>query len=119
MDAALRVIPVVHGRLEPAKRVRAELERFVPTAVAVEVPETLGVPFLRAVDRLPLLSILRWRESVSRRHAHLLVEPCDGVVEAARWARERGAEVVCADRDTEGYAGHADLVPDSYALERL
>ncbi len=114
----LLVVPIVHGRLEPAKRVRAALERFAPTAVAVEVPETLAQPFARAVERLPLLSILRWRESDGRA-AHLLVEPADGAIEAARWARERGIELVCADRDTEGYRGGDDLVPDTWALERL
>ncbi|MSP62338.1 MAG: hypothetical protein EXR72_18800 [Myxococcales bacterium] len=118
----LLIVPIVHGRLEPAKRVRAALSGFVPDAVAVEIPETLAAPFQRAVARLPLLSVLRWREAAASgagRHAHLLVEPSDGVVEAARWAQQAGADLVCADRDTEGYPGGADLVPDTWALERL
>lgn len=114
----LLVIPVVHGRLEPAKRVRRALAEFAPDAIAVEIPETLTAPFLRAVDRLPLLSLLRWREG-SGRYAYFIVEPIDGMVEAARWGREHGCEVVCADADTEGYEGHIDLVPDTWALERM
>lgn len=114
----LLIIPVVHGRLEPAKRVRRALEEFRPQAIALEVPETLTTPFLHAVDRLPLLSIMRWRER-SGRFAYFLVEPSDGTVEAARWGREHGCEVVCSDGDTEGYAGHLDLVPDTWALERI
>jgi len=47
----LLVVPIVHGRLEPAKRVRRALERFRPDAVAVEIPETLAQPFARAVAR--------------------------------------------------------------------
>src|SRR5919108_4492685 len=84
-DDPLLIVPIVHGRLEPAKRVHAALGRFRPTAVAVEVPETLATPFTRAVARLPLLSILRWHEAGGR-PAYLLVEPADGAVEAARWA---------------------------------
>ena len=55
----LRIVPVVHGRLEPAKRVRRALVEWKPDAVAIEIPETLAIPFSRAVKRLPLLSILR------------------------------------------------------------
>src|SRR5439155_25785601 len=100
----LLIVPIVHGRFEPAKRVRRALAEFRPDAVAVEIPETLAAPFQRAVSRLPLLSILRWREgSPDGRFAHLLIEPADGAVEAARFALEQRAELVCADRDTEGY----------------
>ncbi len=120
MDERLLIVPVVHGRMEAAKRVRRALERFRPEAVAVEIPETLAAPFARAVGRLPLLSILRWRESgPDGKQAYLIVEPADGAVEAARWALEHGAELVCADRDSEGYGGRNDLVPDSFALDRL
>jgi predicted DCC family thiol-disulfide oxidoreductase YuxK len=117
-EEPLLLVPVVHGRMECAKRVRRALEGARPDAVAVEIPETLAEPFARAVARLPLLSILRWRESGGR-FAYLLVEPADPAVEAARWALENRAELCCADRDTEGYTGHRDLVPDSWALERI
>src|SRR5206468_3168059 len=36
-----------------------------------------------------------------------------------RWAMEQGAELVCADRDSDGYGGHRDAVPDPWALEKL
>jgi hypothetical protein len=117
-DDPLLIVPIVHARLEPAKRVRQALAAFRPDAVAVEIPETLAPPFTKAVHRLPWLSILRWKES-SGKYAYLLVEPTDGAVEAARWAQENRAELVCADRDTEGYAGRPDLVPDTWALERM
>jgi hypothetical protein len=114
----LRIVPVVHGRLEPAKRVRRALVEWKPDAVAIEIPETLAIPFSRAVKRLPLLSILRWRHG-DQGNGFLLVEPTDGAVEAARWAFENGAELVCADRDSDEYGAHRDAVPDPWALEKL
>jgi hypothetical protein len=54
----LRVFPVVHYRMEFAWAVRREILDRRPAAVAVDLPRTLEQPFLRAVDRLPRLSVL-------------------------------------------------------------
>ncbi|RMF75836.1 MAG: hypothetical protein D6738_02840 [Acidobacteria bacterium] len=113
-----RVLPVVHGRLETARAVRAHLDALRPEAVVVEVPSALARPFLDAVARLPAISALRIGVPGSDPR-WLLVEPTDGVVEAARWALEHDARVVCADLFDPDYPDHAEPLPDPAAIPEI
>jgi hypothetical protein len=112
------VVPVLHERLESAVAVRSALASLSPDAVAVEVPSSLARVFTRAVDRLPSISVLLY-ETARGETIYLPVHPADPVVEASRWARERGLPVSCADLDVDGYADHRDPLPDAYAMTRI
>src|SRR5689334_6077876 len=109
--------PILHGSLPFALAVRDIFLRERPDCVAVELPETLAAPVERAVRRLPLLSVVRYDAGESPRF--LLVEPCDGIFEALRLAREHGLPAHLVDADVDDYPANGDALPDVHALERL
>jgi len=112
------VLPVLHERLEFADAARDALARHQPDAVAVEIPSSLEKTWLRAVERLPAISVLLF-ENARGQTIYFPVHPADALVEAARGARERGLPVACVDLDVDGYADYRDPLPDSYAALRL
>ena len=114
----VHLLPVLHERLEFADCARRAFEVLEPDAVVVEIPSSLERAWLRAVDRLPSISVLLY-ESRQQQTIYVAVQPADPMVEAARSARGRGATVVCGDLDVDGYADYRDPVPDSYAVARL
>jgi hypothetical protein len=109
--------PILHGSLPFALAVRHIFLRERPDCVAVELPETLEVPVERAVRRLPLLSVVRYE--VAKEPRFLLVEPCDGMFEALRLAREHGVPAHLIDADVDSYPAGHDALPDPHAMERL
>lgn len=111
-------VPILHGRLAFALAVREVFFRESPDCVAVEFPETMAAPIERAIRRLPLLSVLRYCDA-GNDPAHLLIEPCDGLVEAVRLAIEHKIPWVPVDRDTDSYTPVVDRIPDPYAAERI
>jgi len=118
LGGGIFVVPALHERLESADAVRRALAASAPDAVAVEVPSSLQRVFLRAVDRLPSISVLLY-ETARGGTIYLPIQPADPAVEAARWARERGLPVACIDLDVDGYADHRDPLPDPYAMTRI
>ena len=124
-------LPVVPGRLEFAIEVRRRILTERPAVVAVELPETLEGAWLDAIQRLPQISVIFYRDPVTRsRPGHdgdaeseqavfVPVEPADPFVEAIRSAQEIGAEVVFADPDTSERPHLPDSYPDSYALTSI
>ncbi len=111
-------LPVLHGRLEFAQAVHLKLEELKPQAVAVEYPPTLAQPLLRAVRRLPCLSVITYTESDGT-EVYLIVEPIEPLIEALRWAEERKVPVFFVDLDLEGYPEKAEAFPDPYTISRL
>src|SRR3954464_11045964 len=89
MTSRIIYAPILHGSLPFAAAIRTIFLRERPDCVAVELPETLSAPVERAVRRLPLLSVVKSPEADGSA-AFLLVEPCDGIFEALRLAREHG-----------------------------
>jgi hypothetical protein len=117
MSSRILYAPILHGSLPFAVAVRETFLRERPDCVAVELPSTLEAPVGRAVRRLPLLSVLRWE--VADGPAFLLVEPCDGIFEALRLAREHDVPSFLVDRDSDHYAPHDDALPDPHAVEHI
>ena len=118
VEDGVHILPVLHERLEFADCVRRAMRAVRFDAVAVEIPSSLERTWLRAVDRLPAISVLLY-ETAQDRTLYLPVQPADPLVEAARAAREAGLAVRCADLDVDGYADYRDPVPDPYAVLRL
>jgi hypothetical protein len=114
----LFAVPVLHERLESADAVRRAIAEVAPDAVAVEIPSSLARSYVRAIDRLPAISVVLY-ETERQDTIYLPIHPADPAVEAARWAREHGVPVACFDLDVDGYADHRDPFPDPYAMTRI
>lgn len=114
----LALLPILHGRLECAVLVRLAFFQHQPQALAVELPPTLQAAVLRAVQRLPLLSVIYYEESDGRL-VYLPIEPTDPLVEAVRLGQEHGVPVYFIDREVEGYPRIREALPDPYALTQI
>ena len=115
--------PVAPGRLEFALEVRQALLRERPQVVAVELPATLASAYLRAVDRLPEMSVIVYpdedEKAAEEQAIYVPVEPADPFVEAIRTAKEIGAEIIFADPDSGRRPHLPDVYPDSYAIRQI
>jgi len=93
--------PVVPGRLEFAIEVRQAILRDRPRVIALELPVTLQDAWMRAVARLPEISLIFYPDEngVDNQAVYVPVEPADPFTEAIRTGLETGAEIVFADPD--------------------
>ena len=112
------ILPVLHESLEFAECVRRAVDSLRPDVVAVEIPSSLEPVWVRAIDRLPAISVMLY-ETAKGQTVYLPVHPGDPMVEATRLARERELRFACIDLDIDGYADYRDPVPDAYSLLRL
>jgi hypothetical protein len=117
----LRYVPVVPGRLEFAIEVRRALLAERPRVVAVELPVTLREAYLRALERLPEMSVILYPEENREedRAVYVPVEPADPFVEAMRTAREIGAELEFVEPDLGERPHLPDRYPDPYAIGHI
>ena len=112
--------PVVPGKLEFAIEVRRAILRDKPQVIAVELPTTLRDAYLRAVERLPEMSVILYNDDHEEdRAVYVPVEPADPFTEAIRSGRQIGAEVVFADPDAGERPHLPDQYPDTYALRHI
>ena len=114
----VRLVPILHNRMEFATEVRRQFEALRPDHVAIEYPSTLKDKILQGIQRLPYLSVVHYEE-IDGTFIYLLLEPTDGQIEAARLALENGIPLHFIDRDTEGYPLDLSLMPDPYALTKI
>jgi hypothetical protein len=113
--------PVVPGRLEFALEVRQAILRDRPQVIALELPVTLQDVWMRAVSRLPEMSLIFYPDETTgdEQATYVLVEPGDPFTEAIRTGLEIGAEIVFADPDAEERPHLKDLYPDTYAIRHI
>jgi len=112
--------PVVPGKLEFAIEVRRAILRDKPRVIALELPTTLRDHYLRAVGRLPEMSVILYNDGQEDDRAiYVPVEPADPFTEAIRTGLETGAEIVFADPDAGERPHLPDEYPDSYALRHI
>jgi hypothetical protein len=95
--------------------VRAALNQVDPAALALELPTTLESETLRAVRRLPKISLLI-SEEPGEDALVWVVAPGDPLVEAARWALEQQRPILFIDPDLPYAEQHRDPVPDPYSV---
>ncbi|MEE9612185.1 MAG: hypothetical protein V3W19_13095, partial [Desulfatiglandales bacterium] len=114
----VRLVPILHNRMEFTLEVRRQFQEFKPDHVAVEYPSTLKDKILQGIKRLPLLSVVYYEESDGT-FIYLLMEPTDGQVEALRLALANSIPVHFIDRDTEGYPIDRSPMPDPYSLAKV
>src|SRR5215831_3082977 len=112
--------PVVPGRVEFAAEVRRRILEPRPKVVGVELPGKLRKQFIRAVDRLPEMSVIVYPDPLDEeRGIYIPVEPADPFTEAVRSAIEIGAELVFLEPDHGDRPHLPDDYPDSYAIRRV
>jgi hypothetical protein len=113
--------PVVPGRMEFAVEARQAVLREKPGVVAVELPGTLQRAWMRAIARMPEMSVIIYpdRDAADDRAIYIPVEPADPFTEAIRTGMEIGAEVVFADPDSGDRPHLKDAYPDSYAIRHI
>lgn len=114
----IRMVPILHNRMEFALAVRRQFEEFRPDIVAVEYPDTLKRRILQGIQRLPFLSVVYYEETDGA-FVYLVLEPTDGQVEAIRLALSKGIPVYFIDRDEEGYPLDFSPMPDPYSVARI
>jgi len=116
----VRVIPSVHGRIMFATRVRRAFTFARPACIAVELPPGLRDAVLAAVDYLPQIAAVCYREqTLENRLCYLPISPADSIVEAIRLARENDIPLEFIDLDVEPFDEPAVPMPDDYAIERI
>lgn len=113
--------PVVPGRLEFATEVRRAILRDRPQVVALELPATLQDAWVRAVGRLPEMSLIFYPDETGGddQAVYVPVEPADPFTEAVRTGLEVGAEIVFADPDAGTRPHLKDAYPDPYAIRYI
>src|SRR5438034_10541027 len=103
--------PVVPGKLEFAIEVRRALLRDRPQVIALELPTTLREAYLRAVARLPEMSVVFYTADQNAEEdgaVSVPVEPADSSTESIRTGLETGAADVLSDPDPGGRPHSAD-----------
>jgi hypothetical protein len=114
----VRVMPVLHERVDLAPVVGQTLEILQPVAVAVELPTTLADAAAAAVARLPRVSVVI-SEEPGEDALVWVVTPGDPLVEAMRWAAENDRTVLLVDPDIRyGHRRH-DPLPDPHSLHEI
>ncbi len=114
----VRLVPILHNRVEFALEVRHQFASFRPEIVAIEYPPTIGEKLLEGIKRLPLLSVVYYEED-DHTFIYLPIEPTDGQIEAVRLALSQNLPVHFIDRDTEGYPVDRTPMPDPYSIRRI
>jgi hypothetical protein len=113
--------PVVPGRVEFAVELREAILRDRPQVIALELPVTLEPAWLRAVERLPQISVLFYPDDAAGadQAVYVTVEPADPFTEAIRTGLEIGAEIVFCDPDSGERPHLRDTYPDTYAIRHI
>lgn len=115
-----RYLPVAPGRMEFALEARRAILETKPQVVAVELPATLEQAYLRAMARLPAMTVLVYPDNREEESAvYVPVEPADPFTEAIRSASETGAAVLFADPDLGERPHIPDQYPDPYSLRHI
>ncbi|MBI4850917.1 MAG: hypothetical protein HY819_03725 [Acidobacteria bacterium] len=110
------LLPVIHHSYEFTLAARLAFEELNPCAIAVEYPFTLQDLVIKAVDRLPRISILLYGDTTKN---FIRFEPVDPFIEAVRLARQNHLEVRCIDLSITNYPEIYEPMPDTYALKYL
>jgi hypothetical protein len=107
--------------MEFGVEVRQAILREKPGVVAVELPVTLQRAWMRAIARMPEISVIIYphADADDDRAIYVPIEPADPFTEAIRTAIEIGAEVVFADPDSGDRPHLKDVYPDSYSIRHI
>ena len=89
-----------------------------PDAIAIELPSTIKEAVLKAVKRLPHLSVITYQTKKNNKVC-IVIEPQDSMVISMQLALAEKIPIYFIDHDTESYPAYYDYMPDSYAVFRI
>ena len=118
-------LPLVHGRLAFAIEARRRLLAQPWDAVAVELPPSLARSVYEALDKLPQISVVVYRDIpgfLDPEDQHLWyvpIDPCDGIVEALRITRGERTPTFFIDAEVDEFRARPVTIPDPHALHGL
>jgi hypothetical protein len=104
--------------MEFALEVRRAILRERPRVVALELPASLQPAWMRAIERLPAMSLIFYPAGEELAE-YVLVEPADPFTEAIRAGLETGAEIVFAGAETPERPHVEGSYPDPYAIRHI
>jgi hypothetical protein len=113
----VRILPVLHDRVDFGGLASRVLGAVDPAVVAVELPTTMAEAVDTAIARLPELSLV-----LSEADDDALIwisAPGDPMVEALRWAAEHNRQRVLIDPDVRHSERRSEAFPDSHAMHHL
>ncbi|HEX8985731.1 MAG TPA: hypothetical protein VF767_09875, partial [Bryobacteraceae bacterium] len=101
--------------------VRRAILRERPGVIALELPLALEEAWIRAVGRLPEMSLIFYPDDEGDEGGavYVPVEPADPFTEAIRTGLEIGSEIVFADPEAGERPHLNDLYPDPYAIRHI
>lgn len=120
----IECLPLVHGRTVFATEVRRRLLEESFAAVAVELPPGLKRSMLQAVQELPRISVVWYREqpqflAPEAPAFYVPVQPADGIVEALRIARNERLPIYFIDAELRDFHALGLNLPDPQGLSTL
>jgi hypothetical protein len=114
----IRILPVLHDRVDFAALVMRLLAVADPAIIAVELPTTLVDAVRLAIARLPQLSAVISEEPGDDALVWM-VAPGDPLVEALRWAAEHDRGTLLIDPDVRYPGRNRDPFPDPHVIHGL
>jgi hypothetical protein len=114
----IRILPVLHERVDLAAVTRMALDAVDPAVVAVELPTTLTDAVRTAVRRLPQITLVV-SEEPGEEALVWTATPGDPLVEALRWADERDRPWHLIDPDVGDPERRPQSLPDPWSAWTL
>ena len=106
----VRLLPIIHGRVDMGSLVRWVLQEVQPSGVAVELPTTFTKVVHAAVGRLPSISVVI-SEEPGEEALLWVVAPGDPFAEALRWAQDEDRASWLVDPDIRYTHRHQEAIP--------
>ncbi len=116
--------PVVPGRSEFAALVREHILKVNPRVVAVELPRAIEGATMRAINRLPEMSVVMFPEPLTNAldedsMIYIPIEPADPFIEALRTSVAIGSEALFIEPSLGQRPHVADSYPDPYSIHAI
>jgi len=116
--AQVVAIPAVHGRATFAWEVRRAFLARRFDCVAVALPPSLREPVIEAVEALPRISAVVYREATGG-YGYVPIDPCDAAIEAIRLAVAERVSIAAIDLEVDSFEEGPFVPPDDYAIKGL
>jgi len=114
----IRILPVLHDRVDFGALVTRVIAACDPAVIAVELPTTMADAVDTAITRLPQLSVVI-SEEPGEDAVVWISAPGDPMVEALRWAAEHQRPRVLIDPDVRHPGRRHESFPDSHTMHEL
>jgi hypothetical protein len=114
----VRVLPVVHGSIDFAVKVREELLAHPKACLCVPLPGSWREDVLAAVERLPTPSAVL-QESSGESATYVPIDPCQPVIAALRLALRERMPIEFVDLEAQEFQAPSVVHPDPFALKKL